>query len=85
MIAVADCTWIEFCRRAAKRLSDHPSISTHHVASYVGRYVGRYVLSHVGLYGGSHVLSYVGSYGGSRTAWLRIVPRGFKDARKISG
>ncbi len=55
------------------------------MASYVVSYGGRYVLSHVGLYGGSHVLTYVGRYGGSRTAWLRIVPRGFKDARKISG
>ncbi len=85
MLAVADCTWIEFCKRAAKGLSDQPSISTHHVASYVGRYVGRYVLSHVGRYVGRHVLSYVGSYGGSRTAWLRTVPRGVKDASKISG
>ena len=85
MFAVANCKWTESCKRSTKRLIDQPSISTHHVASYVGRYVGRYVLSHVGLYGGSHVLSYVGSYGGSRTAWLRIVPRGFKDARKISG
>ena len=68
MIAVADCTWIEFCKRAAKGLSDQPSISTHHVASYVVSYGGRYVLSHVGLYGGSHVLSYVELCGGSRTA-----------------
>ena len=85
MFAVANFTWTEYCKRAAKGLSDQPSISTHHVASYVGRYGGRYVLSHVGRYGASYVLSYVGSYGGSRTAWLRIVPSGFKDASKISG
>ena len=85
MFAVANFTWTESCKRAAKGLSDQPSISTHHVASYVVSYGGRYVLSHVGLYGGSHVLTYVGLYGGSRTAWLRIVPRGFKDARKIFG
>ena len=85
MFAVTNCIWTESCRRATKRLSDQPSISTHHVASSGGRYVGRYVLSHVGRYGGSHALSYVGRYVGRRTAWLRIVPRGFKDARKISG
>lgn len=85
MFAIANCTWTESCKRAKKGLSDQPSISTPHVASYVGRYVGRYVLSHVGRYVASYVPSYVGSYGGSRTAWLRIVPRGFKDASKISG
>ena len=68
MFAVANCTWTESCKRATKGLSDQPSISTHHVASYVVSYAGRGVVSHVGLYGGSHVLSYVELCGGSRTA-----------------